>query len=106
MIFDVSSYYIDNMVKNNVEHVTETEVQAINNITMGQSSNPHWTEMKKGRTTASNFYAVHTKVESYKRKATHCDIKPLLSRIMGCKNANPNVMSLKYEKEMEPIAKF
>uniref|UniRef100_A0A8W8IHF2 SWIM-type domain-containing protein n=1 Tax=Magallana gigas TaxID=29159 RepID=A0A8W8IHF2_MAGGI len=37
MAFDVSNYYIDNMVKNNVEHVTETEVQAINNLTMGIS---------------------------------------------------------------------
>uniref|UniRef100_A0A8W8MRR9 Uncharacterized protein n=1 Tax=Magallana gigas TaxID=29159 RepID=A0A8W8MRR9_MAGGI len=37
MAFDVSNYYIDNMVKNNVEHVTETEVQAINNLTMGKS---------------------------------------------------------------------
>lgn len=106
MAFDVSNYYIDNMVKNNVEHVTETEVQAINNLTMGQSSNPNWTEMRKGRITASNFYAVHTKVESYKRNAAHCDIKPLLSRIMGYKHVNPNVMSLKYGREMEPIAKI
>lgn len=106
MAFDVSNYYIDNMVKNNVEHVTETEVQAINNLTMGQSSNPNWTEMRKGRITASNFYAVHTKVESYKRNAAHCDIKPLLSRIMGYKYVNPNVMSLKYGQEMEPIAKI
>lgn len=36
MAFDVSNYYIDNMVKNNVEHVTETEVQAINNLTTHQ----------------------------------------------------------------------
>lgn len=94
MAFDVSNYYIDNMVKNNVEHVTETEVQAINNLTMGQSSNPNWTEMRKGQITASNFYAVHTKVESYKRNAAHCDIKPLLSRIMGYKHVNPNVICL------------
>lgn len=95
MVIDVSNYYLDNMVKNNVEHITDTEVQAINNLTMGQSSNPHWTEMRKGQITASTFYAAHTKVESYKRNATHCDIKSLLSRIMGYKIVNPNVMSLK-----------
>ena len=40
MVFDVSNYYIDNMVKNNVEHVTETEVQAINNLTNGSIIQP------------------------------------------------------------------
>lgn len=77
------------MVKKNVEHVTETEVQAINNLTRGQSSYHHWTEMRKERITSSNLYTVHTKVERYKRNATHCDRKPLLSRIMGYKNVNP-----------------
>jgi hypothetical protein len=105
MVCNAENYYIENMVKNSVDQVTKTEVEAINNLTVGQSSNPQWAKMRKGRITASNFYAVHTKVQSYKKNSTNCNIQSLLSLIMGYKNINPNVKSLKYGREMEPIAK-
>ena len=104
IVCNAENYYLENMVKNSVNHVSEEEVNAINKLTWGQSTNPLWKELRKGRLTASNFYAIHTKVLSFKKNA-NCDIQSLLSQIMGYKTVNPNVKSLKYGREMEPIAK-
>ena len=104
IVCNAENYYLENMVKNSVNHVFEEEVNAINKLTWGQSTNPLWKELRKGRLTASNFYAIHTKVLSFKKNA-NCDIQSLLSQIMGYKTVNPNVKSLKYGREMEPIAK-
>ena len=42
--------------------------------TRGQSSNSHWHRLRKGRITASNFYRVHTKVQSLRKNPnTECD---------------------------------
>jgi hypothetical protein len=42
--------------------------------TKGQSSNPLWMKLRKGRITASNFYKVYTKIETLmKNPAASCD---------------------------------
>ena len=100
---DVKNYSMESIFQNNVKSVTKEEVNSINLQTVGQGSNPVWNELRKGRITAPNFYAVHTKVDSTRRQST-CDTRPLFSRIMGYKNVNPNVRSLKYGRETEPFS--
>ena len=84
--------------------VANEEVNSINLQTVGQGSNPVWNELRKGRITASNFYVVHTRVDSTRKQST-CDTRPLLSRIMGYKAVSPIMQSLKYGRETEPLAK-
>ena len=47
------------------EDIAELERQ-----TVGQSKNSLWSRMRKGRITASNFYRVHTKMETLKRESS------------------------------------
>lgn len=50
--------------------VSQSELTKIEENTVGQSDNSLWHRVRKGRITASNFYRVHTKVESLKQKPT------------------------------------
>jgi len=45
------------------------ELSKIEKETRGQSKNPKWHEAREGRITASNFYRVHTKIQSLEKKA-------------------------------------
>ncbi|KAK3082973.1 hypothetical protein FSP39_010413 [Pinctada imbricata] len=103
-VIDINNYHQETMVRNNVECITDAEVESISKITLGQSSNSQWKEIRKGKITASNFYSVHTKVNSCKKKSA-CDVKPILCNIMGYTDVNPNIKSLKYGREMEKVAK-
>ncbi|VDI16499.1 Hypothetical predicted protein [Mytilus galloprovincialis] len=55
--------FLSNMPKYN-----ESEIQKVMLSTIGQSSNEKWHEIRSGRLTSSNFYEIHTKVQSYKKK--------------------------------------
>ena len=46
--------------------LSRDEVDAIENITVGQADNEAWHQQREGRITASSFYRVFTKVESMK----------------------------------------
>ena len=46
--------------------LSSDEIDAIENITVGQADNEAWHEQREGRITASNFYRLFTKVESMK----------------------------------------
>ncbi|CAG2201964.1 unnamed protein product [Mytilus edulis] len=83
----------------------ESEIQKVMLSTIGQSSNEKWHEIRSGRLTSSNFYEIHTKVQSYKKKEG-VTFDPLISRLMGYKKLNPNIRSLKHGREMEPEAKL
>lgn len=53
--------------------VPQSRIREIERLTAGQSSNPMWMQVRRGRLTASIFYRVHTKVESLKKKpSTDC----------------------------------
>lgn len=56
-------------VEDFIDHqlLTENEVNLIEEKTVGQSSNSLWHDLRKGRITASNFYAVHTRMNSLKK---------------------------------------
>ncbi|CAC5360694.1 unnamed protein product [Mytilus coruscus] len=110
---DITSYTIQNIITNcnnqtdflsNMPKYTESEIQKVMRSTVGQSSNEKWHEIRSGRLTSSNFYEIHTKVQSYKKKEGRT-FDPLISRLMGYKKLNPNIRSLKHGREMEPEAK-
>lgn len=86
--------------------IPSSTVTYISNSTKGQSSNANWHDLRNGRLTSSNFYSIHTKVNSINNKPTVVhDVKPLVKNIMGYTKINPNIKSLKYGREMEPVAK-
>lgn len=49
--------------------LSNAEIAEIEQKTRGQSRNPLWKKLRRGRITPSNFYRVYTKVESIKRKS-------------------------------------
>lgn len=71
-------------VEDFIDHqlLTENEVNLIEEKTVGQSSNSLWHDLRKGRITASNFYAVHTRMNSLK-KNPEVDMSLIVSVIMG-----------------------
>lgn len=48
-------------------HLSSDQIKQIERLTVGQSTNEQWLELRKGRITASNFYRVFTKIESLKK---------------------------------------
>lgn len=66
--------------------------------TVGQSSNSLWHDLRKGRITASNFYAVHTRMNSLK-KNPEVDTSSIVSVIMGESTPNSNIKALKFGRE-------
>ncbi|KAK6171766.1 hypothetical protein SNE40_018199 [Patella caerulea] len=122
-IFDVNCYtqqYLTDKFKENCNtdfysffstffKPTSEIIFHINEATLGQSTNSSWYSLREGRITASNFYAVHTRVQTLKKKHDNSgdeDIRPLLKKIMGYTKLNPNLKPLKYGREMEPHAKL
>lgn len=63
-----------------------------------QPSNSMWHDMRNGRLTSSNFYSTHTKDNSINNKPA------VVTHIMGYTKVNPNIKSLKYGREIEPVA--
>lgn len=65
-----------------------------------------WHDMRNGRLTSSNFHSIHTKVNSINNKpAVVQDVKLLVKHIIGYTKVNLIIKSLKYGREMEPVAK-
>lgn len=93
-------------VEDFIDHqlLTENEVNLIEEKTVGQSSNSLWHDLRKGRITASNFYAVHTRMNSLK-KNPEVDMSSIVSVIMGESTPNSNIKALKFGRESEPLAK-
>lgn len=93
-------------VEDFIDHqlLTENEVNLIEEKTVGQSSNSLWHDLRKGRITASNFYAVHTRMNSLK-KNPEVDTSSIVSVIMGESTPNSNIKALKFGRESEPLAK-
>lgn len=61
-----------------------------------------WHDMRNGRLTSSNFHSIHTKVNSINNKPADLqDVK----HIIGYTKVNLIIKSLKYGREMEPVAK-
>ena len=90
---------------NSLPKYTEEDVSLVQSATAGQFNNVKWHAVRSCRLTASNFYSIHTKVMS-SRKKENVDFVPLVSKILGYKSVNPNVRSLKHGREMEPEAKI
>lgn len=108
---DIKQYHMKSMISSCEQSDMRVKIPAstvtyISNNTIGQSSNSMWHDMRNGRLTSSNFYSIHTKVNSINNKpAVVQDVKPLVKHIMGYTKVNPNIKSLKYGREMEPVAK-
>jgi hypothetical protein len=89
-----------------IKKIPSYAIEYIFSKTKGQFCNSAWHDLRHGRLTSSNFYSVHTKVQSINNKPTIVhDVKPLLKNIMGYTKVNPNIKSLKYGREMEPVAR-
>ncbi|XP_062572904.1 uncharacterized protein LOC134234867 [Saccostrea cucullata] len=108
---NVQQYFMKSMLSSFEQNDTSIKIPpstitCISNSTKGQSSNSTWHDMRIGRLTSSYFYSIHTKVGSINNKPTVVhDVKPLVKHIMGYTKVNPNIKSLKYGREMEPVAK-
>lgn len=61
--------------------VSKEEIRDIERDTVGQSKNEIWRRLRKGRITASNFYRVHTKMESLKKNPSTDSSKLVASLI-------------------------
>ena len=84
------------------------EVSKVEQATVKQSDSTDWFEFRKGRITASKFYAVHTKVQSVKQgqlKGEVVNVDSLLSTIMNYKPLSDDIPSLKHGRNMEEEAK-
>lgn len=61
--------------------LNESQRQQLEISTKGQSENSRWNRARQGRLTASNFYAIHTRIESLKGNP-QTDISLLVNRIL------------------------
>lgn len=62
--------------------LTEADIQHIERHTVGQNDNVIWKLLRRGRLTASNFYRVHTKVETV-RKNPMADCAKLVTSLLN-----------------------
>jgi hypothetical protein len=84
------------------------EVEAVEKLTQGQSSNEHWKKYRVGVVTASVIHNVKTKVETVsnpdsKRSKGTDDLVNQMCLLEG--GPNPNLFNLKYGREMEEPAR-
>ena len=84
--------------------LSDEDVAMLEKSTRGQSNSPIWAQSRIGRITASNFYAVHTKVQSMQSKPD-TSVESLLSTLMGYARNPETLPALKYGREMELEAK-
>lgn len=82
--------------------MTEEEVKTAERVSRGQSENPVWFKLRRGRLTASNFYRIHTRMDKMKnKKDVDCNnlIKSLIDPV-----SIENLPSIKHGKLTEPKA--
>lgn len=85
--------------------ITNTDIEILHKATIGQNKNINWHKLHKGRITASKFYQVYTKVNTIlKNPENEANVSSLLCYIMGYTTINPNIKSIKYGRETEPVA--
>ena len=92
----------------NLSAVSDQEIVKNENEAIGQSVNSAWLMQRKGRITASNFYAVYTKVNSSKSETvtSKClNAEPLIKRLMGYGRINLDLPSLKHGRSFESVAR-
>ena len=90
----------------NQPSVTQDQIDDIQQQTIGQSDNPEWHRLRRGRITASNFYSVFTRMNTYEQNLdSNTDMKNVIKLIMGDVSPNPYIKSLKYGRDSEPLAK-
>lgn len=71
---------VDELVK--AITLTNQQRQELEVKTRGQCGNPKWHEARQGRLTASNFYAIHTRIETLKSNP-QTDMSKLVDRILN-----------------------
>lgn len=102
-VADTGSSESDVIVEN-LPKLSTDDASSLNHLTSGQFNNENWIKLRDGRMTSSNFYAIYTKVKSCKTDQ-NVSVKSLLASVMGYVKPNPNIKSLKYGRETEPLAK-
>ena len=86
--------------------VTPEQAEAIQHKTIGQNNNPEWHRLRRGRITASNFYSVFTRMNTYEQNPhSNIEMNNVIKLIMGDTSPNPNIRSLKFGRDTEPLAK-
>ena len=86
--------------------ISDEEIGHIEQITVGQAENEIWHIQRKARITASNYYQVSTKVETLlKSERENVNTDSVRDSLLEKKGLNENIPSLKYGRNMEPIAK-
>lgn len=82
--------------------VTKEQQIAIEESTRGQSDNPAWYAARKGRLTASNFYQVHTRMET-RKKCLNTDMAPLVRSLLNPRNL-ASLLPIQKGRELESVA--
>ena len=87
-------------------NLSEDQINDIEKITIGQSENEDWYKYRKGRITASNFYRVHTKVQTIRSSGDsgYMSTKNLLEYLQGSE-VPESLPALQYGRHMEEVAK-
>ena len=87
-------------------NVATSQINDIEQATIGQSQNQVWHLHRRGKITASNFYKVYTKVETMKgANGSSCSAQKLVEDLLGNNSPPENLPALKYGRDMEMIAK-
>ena len=84
---------------------SDEQVQLLNEVTTGQSSNPLWHAHRKGRITGSKIHSVLTRRRTMlKNPDKEIDLTNLIINVMGYKQVDPSIPALKYGRLQEPVA--
>ena len=62
--------------------IPDQEINDISCNTSEQSNNTLWKDLRKGRITASNFYSVYAKYNTFQMNS-ETDVSSVLSKLMG-----------------------
>ena len=86
-------------------NLTTSQINDIEQTTIGQSQNRAWHLHRRGQIRASNFYKVYTKAETMKgANGSNFSAQKLIEDLLG-NNSPENLPALKYGRDMEIIAK-
>ena len=101
---NVEQLLIDKKTKQFIQSIpklTELEAKEIEQKTTNQSNISEWFDFRKGRITASKFYAVHTKSQVLNKGGTDeksINVDSVLSILMKYKSVSDEIQALKYGK--------
>ena len=83
-------------------HLSQEQIDDIEKSTRGQADNPKWHLSRKGRLTVSNFYRIHTRMETLKSNPG-TDLSKLVKSILNPDDIS-NLPAIQHGKKMEPQA--